>query len=182
MKICDVKTWANKDDVKVGDEGYFSNDICFLEKIIERDFKRKIKHIDPFRGNCFVAEIDENEPSRCSAYSGYSFFMPADKVRKSMYRPIKTFEELFNFFVPNFEEEYFGLGDGEYDTYKKTELLLGLTIALKRKADNFIEVSFIQNILFLDKDLCLNGRLLKDLFKDYEIQMNGKWVPFGIKD
>ena len=33
MKFCNLKTWVNKDDVKVGDEGYFANDICILEKI-----------------------------------------------------------------------------------------------------------------------------------------------------
>lgn len=192
MKFCNLKTWVNKDDVKVGDEGYFANDICILEKNIERDFKHKIKHIDQFRGNCFVAEIDDNEPSCCSAYSGYTFFLPSERARKPTYRPFANVGELFDFLMPTFNEDHFGVCDEEgnhveFDVYEKAEILLGKKLVLKDLVNDRIKIVIIQDIDFIrdsnnSRDIFLNSMSLEYLFNDFEIQHNGEFIPFGIEE
>lgn len=190
MEFCNLKTWVNKDDVKVGDEGYFANDICILEKIIEGDFKHKIKHIDQFRGNCFVAEIDDNEPSSCSAYSGYTFFLPSERARKPTYRPIANIDELLDFLVPDLDVNAVCDSSGNNDEiirYKKAELLLGKKITLREKQGAYTNVVIIQSVDFYGdsdagEDIHINNNPLNFMFEAYKILIDGEFVPFGVKD
>ena len=189
MEFCNLKTWVNKDDVKVGDEGYFANDICILEKNIERDFKRKIKHIDQFRGNCFVADIDDNEPSCCSAYSGYTFFLPSEKARKPTYRPIANIDELLDFLVPDLDTNAVCDSSGNNDEiirYKKAELLLGKKITVREKQGAYTHVMIIQSVDFYGdsdagEDIHINNNPLNFMFEAYKILIDGEFVPFGVK-
>ena len=51
--IKDVKTWNNRDNVEVGDKGYFANDIHFLDDIVSMDLIGTIEEIDENDVLCF---------------------------------------------------------------------------------------------------------------------------------
>ena len=64
----DIKSWATRDDVKVGDEGYFFNN---LWDIMEDKFvKGKIYGISKMSADCFFT--DES--------TSFAFFLPVDKT------------------------------------------------------------------------------------------------------
>ena len=70
--IKDVKSWANRHDVKVGDEGYLSDHISYLRDA--KDAKTsKLDRIYDNQGDCFSA-ID--------VFGTYTFFLPLDAVKK----------------------------------------------------------------------------------------------------
>ena len=77
--IKDVKSWSNRYDVKIGDEGYFFNDIDKL-----RNFENE--YIKPVRG---TVEYIRDNYSYCFGIDkrglkeNYSFFLPLDKVKKT---------------------------------------------------------------------------------------------------
>lgn len=63
--IKDVKSWATRHDVKVGDEGYFCNhisDLCDMRDVEST----KIERIYDNQASCF---------SSTAFYGGYSFFL-----------------------------------------------------------------------------------------------------------
>lgn len=79
--IKDVKSWANRHDVKVGDEGYFADNIEELKA--ENNRTRRIAEILDDHAFCF-----------CAPTNRYSFFLPseavkADKPKEKKYRPLK---------------------------------------------------------------------------------------------
>lgn len=64
----DIKSWATRDDVKVGDVGYFFNNLWdFVEDKVQ---KGKIYGISKMGADCFFT--DEN--------TSFTFFLPEDKV------------------------------------------------------------------------------------------------------
>lgn len=179
----DILTGITADQAVKGDKGYFGGCLRTIAYNVEQDNVHRLCAINEDETSCFIDEEGLD----------YLFFLPADKVKEKVkepvYRPFYSLDELFDFFVPDFDEEYFGLDDDDsskYDTYKKIELLLGLTITLKRKEDNFIKVVVITGIHFYDKDdnkdIYINDNLITYLFSKYEILRNDEWVPFGIKE
>lgn len=86
--IKDVKSWANRHDVKVGDEGYFCNHISDLYDMSNIELT-KIERIRDNQASCFFST---------AFYGGYSFFLPLNAVEKNKpkvkYRPFKTIDEL----------------------------------------------------------------------------------------
>lgn len=91
--IKNVKSWANRHDVKVGDDGYVSSDINTLQD----DLKSGIAQI---RIICHVRD-DDVECFSCKAFGSirnYGFFLPADAVKKEEYRPFKDLYEFHIFY------------------------------------------------------------------------------------
>lgn len=179
----DLLTVATVEQAEVGTKGYFGDNLSNLIERVRQGKVETLTDVIPDVTYCFESNNDLH----------YVFFLPSgkvkEKVKEPVYRPFYNLDELFDFFVPDFDEEYFGLGDDDpskYDTYKKIELLLGLTITLKRKEDNFIKAVVITGIHFYDKDhnkdIYINDNLITYLFSKYEILRNGEWVPFGIKE
>lgn len=64
--IKDVKSWANRHDVKVGDEGYFCNHISDLYDMSNKEI------------NVVKKQLDENVDSNSDSYIRYIF----DLIRK----------------------------------------------------------------------------------------------------
>lgn len=83
--IKDVKSWANRHDVKVGDEGYFADEIEDLKA--ENNRTRMIAEILDNHAFCF-----------CTPTNRYSFFLPLNAVKKDKpekkYRPLKSIDEM----------------------------------------------------------------------------------------
>lgn len=85
FNIKDVKSWANRHDVKVGDEGYFADNI---EELKTEDNRTRM-----------IAEIlDDHAFCFCTPTNRYSFFLPLDAVKedkpKKKYRPFKNLNEI----------------------------------------------------------------------------------------
>lgn len=156
--IKDVKSWANRHDVKVGDEGYFSDHISYLRNA--KDAKTlKLDRIYDNQASCF---------SSTAFYGGYSFFLPLDAVKKDKpekkYRPLQSIDEmdrLFNHSVMN---------ANNFITYRSKvtgKIYMELLFAVCRDENDVL--SSINNIP------------VQYLFDNYEIRKNGKWLPFGVE-
>ena len=64
----DIKSWATRDDVKVGDEGYFFNNLWDIME--DKVVKAKIYGISKMDADCFFT--DES--------TSFAFFLPVDKT------------------------------------------------------------------------------------------------------
>lgn len=64
----DIKSWATRDDVKVGDEGYFFNNLWDIME--DKVVKGKIYGISKMDADCFFT--DES--------TSFAFFLPVDKT------------------------------------------------------------------------------------------------------
>jgi hypothetical protein len=167
----DILTVVTTDKAKIGDNGYFGDTLKDIEDSVECG---KV---------CSLVWID-NENQSVYAFKGdffedhFALFLPADKVKKSIYRPLKSIDELFSFLMPDLKNQ-------KINKYKKAELLLGKKITLRRKEDNFVKVITINEIGFYDnddsKDNYLNSYLVDELYHHYKTLIDGKWIPFGIK-
>lgn len=167
--IKDVKSWANRHDVKVGDEGYFADNIEELKT--EDNRTNMIAEIFDDHAFCF------RTPS-----NRYSFFLPLesvkeDKPKEKKYRPFKNLYEFYKFLsYDNSTEEEFtqNMLLGEVFTYRE------------KKAPRYAHTVVINRIDFdLADDPCasdIEGRNL-GLWFDYAEIMNddGEWQPFGVE-
>lgn len=161
--IKDVKSWANRHDVKVGDAGYVSSDINTLQD----DLKSGIAQI---RIICHVRD-DDIECFCCKAFRtirNYGFFLPADAVKedkpKKKYRPLKSIDEMDCLFDCSV------MSAKNFITYRSKvtgEIYIELLFAVSRDKNDVL--SSINNIP------------VQDLFNNFEIRKNGEWLPFGIK-
>lgn len=170
--IKDVKSWANRHDVKVGDEGYFCNHISDLYDMSNIELT-KIERIRDNQASCFFST---------AFYGGYSFFLPLNAVKEDKlekkYRPFKDLYEFYQFlsFNSRITKEDF-----------TPNMLLGLCFKYReKKAPRFAHTIVINRI---DFDLaddpcepCIEGRNL-GLWFDFSEIMNddGEWQPFGVE-
>lgn len=84
--IEDIKSWANRHDVKAGDKGYVSNDL----DILRDDLKSSIAQI---RIVCHVR--DDAYCFSAKAFGttrNYGFFLPTDAIKEDKYRPFRRYE------------------------------------------------------------------------------------------
>lgn len=166
--VKDIKSWANRHDVKVGDKGYFGYDISTLHERKDTNLVR-IDHIYDDKANCFLAE---DYPS------GYPFFLPSNAVEKEKkYRPFKDLYE-FHIFLsksPFTKKEF------------RNEFLLRFSFTYREKTVPQIAstVAITRIDVGLDNDprsTYINGKDLKYWFDDFEfMNSKGEWVPFGVE-
>ena len=73
--VKDVKSWATRKDVKIGDKGYVANSISRFRELNIDDAKcGKVSYIDDNWNLCFKSDLD---PFTC-----YAFFLPLKAVKK----------------------------------------------------------------------------------------------------
>lgn len=166
--VKDVKSWANRHDVKVGDDGYVSSDISTLQD----DLKSGIAQI---RIICHVKD-DDVECFCCKAFGTtrkYGFFLPADAVKedKKKYRPFESMAE-FTKVVYNLVPDNLNItGVGE-------------SFMARRKCNQHIEKVLITHLEYDANHnlISINGKSLKSLFENYEIITDDcKIIPFGVE-
>lgn len=168
--VKDIKSWANRHDVKVGDDGYVSSDINTLQD----DLKSGIAQI---RIICHVRD-DDVECFSCKAFGSirnYGFFLPADaikedKPKEKKYRPIKSLFELAIAFygVPNYFQH----------------ICMGGDLFVKYKNDKNYKRVLITSLEFDENHALstINGITLRAWFDYYELRNDkGEWVPFGVE-
>lgn len=171
--IKDVKSWANRQDVKTDDKGYFAKSISQLQndKYVELT---TVYSINDDMGTCFIPK---------GWGTGFDFFLPVDAVKEDKpkekkYRPFKNLYEFYQFlsFNSHITKEEF-----------TPNMLLGLYFKYRdKKAPRFAHTIVINQIDFdLSDDPCapnIEGRNL-GLWFDYAEIMNddGEWQPFGVE-
>lgn len=159
--IKDVKSWANRHDVKVGDEGYFADEIEELKT--ENNRTRMIAEIFDDHAFCFRTPTNR-----------YSFFLPLDAVKedkpKKKYRPFKNLNEIQSV-----------LCGGDVTKYAFFDVGTHLTVRHKDER-NREQVILITSIEYIDGYLYLiNDRGLDEWFNNFELLVNDTWVHFGIE-
>lgn len=160
--IKDVKSWANRHDVKVGDIGYIGDSINQLNTSF---IKGTIVKISDDNSYCFTAKRTDHDNE--TAY-GYTFFLPLDKFKKQ--RPLKTLQELSD--IVHSEDENYGISLGD-----------NITIRVKNSEDQCINL-LITEIEYRDNKLwSFNRRTMSEWFEEFEVLNDeSKWVPFGVED
>lgn len=159
--IKDVKSWYNRHDVKVGDEGYFADEIEELKT--ENNRTRMIAEILDDHAFCFRTPTNR-----------YSFFLPLDAVKedkpKKKYRPFKNLNEIQSV-----------LRGGDVTKYAFFDVGTHLTVRHKDER-NREQVILITSIEYMDGHLYLiNDRGLDEWFNNFELLVNDAWVHFGIE-
>lgn len=173
--VKDVKSWANRHEVKVGDEGYVAYSISDFRKLNIDDAKcGKVIYIDDDSNLCFKSDF--------APFTYYAFFLPLeavkeDKPKEKKYRPFKDLYEFYKFlsYSPFAKKEFFKDMLLKFSfTYRERNLPLCATTTMINRIDTA-----------LDNDtclLCINSRDFKDWFDNYEIMNSkGEWVPFGVE-
>lgn len=162
--IKDVKSWYNRHDVKVGDEGYFFNNI---KKTLDNSFKKgMITEINDDRANCFVGAYDY-------LVWDYNFFLPLEAVKEDKpgkkYRPIRNMTEFSYILGGTAREVPFSVGD---------------RFLIRRKQDKHQLKILLTTIEFNDNHeiVFINGTTPQALLEDYELEdISGKFIPFGVE-
>lgn len=153
--VKDVKSWYNRHDVKVGDEGYFADSIEELKT--EDNRTRTIENIFDDDAFCFRSPTNK-----------YSFFLPLDAVKKEKkYRPLKKIKDFHDC----------GVIKGEDDC------LIGSVLTLRDKKNyNLTRDMKVTDVEYsFDTVLRINRCSLVYFFRYFDIYINGEWVPFGVE-
>ncbi len=163
--IKDVKSWATRHDVKVGDEGYFCNhisDLCDMRDIEST----KIERIYDNQASCF---------SSTAFYGGYSFFLPLNAVKENKpkekgYRPFRTIAEVDELLVKDNVKHYCYVGSDLYLRYK-----------VYPNITKHIEITNLEVDTNTNELRFINGFTPRHLAENYDIKIAGCWLPFGVE-
>ena len=162
--IKDVFSWSNAEDAKqyIGKKGYFADNLNDLQECVSNNNFQTLfsLDLDPETDVDSIFSITEIDYK-------YALFLPADKVKEveepKKYRKFNSTDEFLKF-------------------YK-----VGQVVHLKNKNNNLEQLTSIVSV-FINCYCCVclginNGALpFEDLFKKYEIEINGKWQPFGVEE
>lgn len=162
--IKDVKSWHNRHDVKVGDEGYVANGISQFRELNIDDAKcGKVSYIDDNWDLCFKSDLDP--------FTYYAFFLPLKKVKKEKkYRPFESMKEFTK--VLGYEPNYLNI------------VGIGESFMVRRKYNGHYEKILITHLEYDENHdlLSINGQSLRDLFENYDIVTDDdKIIPFGVE-
>lgn len=168
--IKDMKSWADRHDVNVGDKGYFTHSINWLKN----DFELNVDTIACIRddfGNCFVSEKSFNEGN------SFPFFVPLkavkeDKPKEKKYRPFKTMREL--------TEVVRG------KDWEMNDITTGDELMIRSKGCEDRHRRVLITDLTLDNNcnlLFINNKTMKVWLDNYEVMSSSAcdWVPFGVE-
>ena len=189
FNIKDVKSWANRHDVKtLSVTGFFGNSLSEIDDEIKRynngdkDRLHELYMISDNGCYCFGYALYFADTGTFGGTNNFAFFLPVDAVKKDepkiKYRPFNDLYEFYQFlsFNSHITKEDF-----------TQNMLLGLYFTYReKKAPRFPHTIVINRI---DFDLaddpcspCFEGRNL-GLWFDFSEIMNddGKWQPFGVE-
>lgn len=168
--IKDIKSWANRHDVKVGDVGYVTCDFnTLLTNKVALVTKATVKDIDNNDSRCFLAQ-----PLDGKVIFHYGFFLPADAVKEDKpkekkYRPFKTIDELEK--VLNKDNR----GAHQF-------MCVGNDIFIRDKNQiSHLMITRIDRDAKTNEVINVNGMSPIFLFNNYEIRVGAEWLPFGVE-
>ena len=180
--IKDLKSWTNRNDVvELSVAGFFGNSLLEIDNEIRRYDKGEKGHLHmlyQISDNgccCFGYATYFSDTGAFSGTNNFAFFLPLDKVKvEKRYRPFKDAYEFYKFLVnPSLTRKDFS-----------NKLLLNLSITLRIKyTSNFTTTELITSVedsVIVGCQLTsINNKELEYWFNNYEIEINGEWVPFG---
>ena len=178
----DVLTNITADKAVIGTLGYFGDTLSDLHTAIAHRAVTTLSSVDQARAYCFKTNNDRDQ---------YTLFLPLGRVKKTYtYRPIANLEELLEFLVPDLDANAVCNSAGNNDEisrYEKAKLLLGKQITLREKQGAYTNVLIIDRVDFYGdsdagEDIHINNNPLNFLFEAFKILIDGKWVPFGVKE
>lgn len=162
----DVKSWANRNTVKIGDKGYFFDDIHSMKD--KKDCTAfTISGILDNRADCFCIK-------NRIGISSFNFFLPVeevkeDKPKEKRYRPFKTINELEKTLnkVNRSAHQFMCVGNDIFirDKNQMTHLMI-------TRIDRDVKTNEVINV---------NGMSPIYLFNNYEIRVGAEWLPFGVE-
>ena len=186
--IKDLKSWANRHDVKIKSvTGFFGNSLLEIDNEIRRYNKGEKGHLHELYQisdngcYCFGYATYFADTGAFAGTNNFAFFLPLDAVKKDKpkkkYRSFKNLYEFYKFLsYDNLTEEEFtqNMLLGEVFTYRE------------KKAPRYAHTTVITQIDFdLADDPCepnIEGRNLEIWFDNFEIRnANGEWQPFGVE-
>ena len=170
MKTFDKKdliTWSNRHKVKVGDKGYFADSITDLHSNMTAGYVHELMSIFDNNNRCFSDGI-----------FSYGFFLPVEAVKDNepkKYRACKTIQELCKLVT----------GNTSIQSNEQCSLyLVSCKLHIRNKSSNGESYLAISGIYIYDYEIAIKldsvSYCFNDLFETYEIEINGKWQPFGI--
>ena len=170
----DLITWSNRHEAKINTIGYCANSITELKDNILDDKIRLLVSISNDYERCFNSCLltDHNVLS-------YGFFLPKDAVKENKtYRACRTVKELY--------ELIFNTKSKADDRFYIDELV-GTVIHFKQKGFDTTYYECITGIVvYINGDIAVHigGSQfeLPELFKRYEIEINGEWKTFGVEE
>lgn len=180
--IKDVKSWANRHDVKtLSVTGFFGNSLLEIDNEIrrynkgEKDHLHVLYQISDNGCYCFGYATYFADTGAFSGTNNFAFFLPLDAVKKDKpekkYRPFNSMAE-FTKVVYNLVPDYLNItGVGE-------------SFTVRRKNNQHIEKVLITHLEYDENHnlISINGQSLKSLFKKYEIITDDcKIIPFGVE-
>lgn len=164
--IKDIKSWANRNTVKIGDKGYFFDDIHSMKD--KKDCTAfTISGILDNRADCFCIK-------NRIGISSFNFFLPVeevkeDKPKEKRYRPFKTINELEKTLnkVNRSAHQFMCVGNDIFirDKNQMTHLMI-------TRIDRDVKTNEVINV---------NGMSPIYLFNNYEIRVGAEWLPFGVE-
>ena len=175
----DLITWANRDKAVIGNEYYFGNCLYDIKYRIKEGIYTVLTAID---NNCynypFHIKKDNSSGEVCSAC-----ILPVDKVidePEKKYRPCENLREFYRVVM------------NEVPTLNMVEddIIYDLMDSIIHIRNTKSSIEFHLNINGISTDLDGTRNVLigntylsfKDLFDNSEIEINGKWLPFGVID
>lgn len=180
--IKDVKSWANRHDVKtLSVTGFFGNSLSEIDYEIKRynngdkDRLHELYMISDIGCYCFGYALYFADTGAFGGTNNFAFFLPLDAVKEDKpekkYRPFKTINELET-----------SLNKDNRSAHQF--MCVGNDIFIRNKNKNQITHLIITRI---DRDaetnevLFVNGMSPKTLLDNYEIRVGAEWLPLGIE-
>lgn len=182
MKTFDEKdliTWSNREKAVIGNEYYFADYLDSMKRNIKRERVGKLTDINNNKINATFT----------TTFRGISYLfaciLPVEAVKENKtYRACRNVQELYEL-VFNCKSK---VGDSfcikDKDRFCINELV-GAVIHFKLKGFDTTVYGCITGIV-----VCINGDIavhidgrnfeLDELFKNYKIEINGEWKPFGV--
>ena len=167
----DLITWSNREKAVIGNEYYFADCLDSMEGKIKKEEVGKL------------IRINDNEVATTFKNSGndylYACILPADVVKKSKtYRACRNIKELYELIFNT---------KSKADTEFYINELVGTVIHFKLKGFDLTYYECITGIVVYkngDIDVRIDGCNfeLDELFKNYKIEINGEWLPFGVEE
>lgn len=181
--IKDVKSWANRHDVKtLSVAGFFGNSLSEIDAEIkrynngEKDRSHELYMISDNGCCCFGYALYFVDTGAFGGTSNFAFFLPLDAVKEDKpkekkYRPFKTIKEIKRV-----------INNGN-DIYRSICVGADIILRLKRDHDR-IEHILITNITKSNATgelLFINTYSPQKLLECYEIRVGAHWLPFGVE-
>lgn len=179
FNIKDVKSWANRHDVKtLSVTGFFGNSLSEIDDEIKRynnGDKDRLHELYKITDNgcyCFGYALYFADTGAFCGTKTFAFFLPLNAVKKEKkYRPFESMAE-FTKVVYNLVPDNLNItGVGE-------------SFTVRRKYNQHIEKVLITHLEYDENNnlISINGQSLKSLFENYEIITDdNKIIPFGVE-